>query len=35
MGFAFKLSVKRILVSIDRLRQGRVKKSMGMNHRLS
>ena len=34
-GLVFKLHVKSMLVSIDRLRQGRVKKLIGKNHRSS
>ena len=35
VGFVFKLQVKCMLVSIDRLQRGCVKKLIGMNHRSS
>ena len=35
MGLAFELQVKSMLVSINRLRQGRVKKLIGMTHKFS
>ena len=35
VGLAFELQVKSMLVSIDRLRQGRVKKMIGKKHRSS
>ena len=33
VGVVFKLQVKSMLVSIDRLQRGCVKKLIGMNHR--
>ena len=35
VGFVFKLQVKSMLVSIDRLQRGCVKKLIGMNRRSS
>ena len=35
VGLAFELQVKSMLVSIDRLRQGRVKKMIEKKHRSS
>ena len=34
-GVSFTLHAKNMLVSIDRLRQGRVKKLIGMTHKFS